>query len=238
MTSMKVRKLLGEWGGVFGLLMAGTFIAGCQTAPDPRFAIIPGVGGSPTVAPNSTVAVNNTTPPPVVSAPSPRASLLDWIRVGDTLVVTFSDLPGNPQPPIEDRVRDDGTIKLIQDLSFVAAGKTRSELEEEIRTNYVPRYFKTMSVSVKKKDQTEFYYVDGEVKRPDRQVYISRLTVTKAIASASGFTDFARKTNIELTRVNGQKIKVNFNKALRDPSQDPEVYPGDRIYVERRNPFW
>jgi protein involved in polysaccharide export with SLBB domain len=51
---------------------------------------------------------------------------------------------------------------------------------------------------------------------------------------AGGVTDFAKRTKVQLTRVNGQRITVNYDKALRKPELDPPVYPGDRIYVARR----
>lgn len=168
---------------------------------------------------------------------SPRGPL-DLISVGDTLTVTFTDLPGaNQQQQIEERVREDGTITLIQNLSFKAAGKPRGQLEREIREAYVPKYFKTMTPTVIPKKDTQFYYVNGEVKMPNRQVYLSRLTVTKAIASANGFTDFARKSAIDLIRSDGRKETVNFFKAIKDPTLDPEIYPGDIIYVHRKKPW-
>jgi protein involved in polysaccharide export with SLBB domain len=72
------------------------------------------------------------------------------------------------------------------------------------------------------------------VKTPSRQTYISRITVLKAIASAGGFTDFANKKKVKLTRVDGRIQTVNCVKALDKPSLDPEVYPGDKIHVPRK----
>ncbi len=150
--------------------------------------------------------------------------------------VTFSDLP-YAQPAIEDRVRDDGTIMLIQNLSFVAAEKDRASLEKEIHDAYVPKYFKTMTVSVAQQVNTQFYYVLGEVKTPNRQVYISRLRVLGAIASANGFTDFSRRSAVELTRADGRKETINCIKAQHDPVLDREIYPGDTVYVPRKKPW-
>jgi protein involved in polysaccharide export with SLBB domain len=56
----------------------------------------------------------------------------------------------------------------------------------------------------------------------------------KVIASAGGFTDFANKKKVKLTRVDGRTQIVNCPKALDNPSLDPEVYPGDTIHVPRR----
>jgi len=159
---------------------------------------------------------------------------MDSIRAGDTLRINFSDLPIVVQSPMEERVRDDGTITLLENQTFTAAGKNRGQLEKEIHERYVPAYYKKMTVSVLPKSETQFYFVDGEVKLPARQVYISRTTVLKAIASAGGFTDFARKGKVTLTRVDGRKFFVDCKKAQTDPRLDLEVFPGDKIWVPRR----
>jgi polysaccharide export outer membrane protein len=116
----------------------------------------------------------------------------------------------------------------------MAAGKTTGDLEKEIRKCYVPNYYKYMTVSVRQQESTRWYYINGEVKSPNRQIYNSRITVLKAIASAGGFTDFANKKKVKLTRVDGRTQTVNCVKALDNPSLDPEVYPGDTIHVPRR----
>jgi polysaccharide export outer membrane protein len=155
------------------------------------------------------------------------------LRVGDSLIITFADLTV-PMAPFEDKIKSDGTITLPLNLTFKADGKTRGDLEKEIRARYVPDYFKQMTVTVKQQDSTRWYYVDGEVRLPNRQMYISRITVLKAIATAGGFTDFANKKKVKLTRLDGRTQIVNCPKALDNPSLDPEVYPGDKIHVPRR----
>jgi polysaccharide export outer membrane protein len=153
--------------------------------------------------------------------------------VGDSLTVTFTDTPVLI-PPFEEKIKEDGTITLTLNQTFKADGMSRGDLEKEIRACYVPKYYKYMTVSVKQVESTRWYYIDGEVKLPNRQIYNSRITVSKAIASAGGFTDFANKKKVKLTRVDGRTQIVNCPKALITPSLDPEVYPGDKIQVPRR----
>ncbi len=230
MSSMKVSTLARGWALGGGLLLAALCLAGCHSGPDKRFAEVPGLTG-PAPQPQGAGTV----------ADLPTSDVrqgTEIIKVGDNLTVNFSDLPGLTQPVIDDKVRDDGTIRLIQNLTFKAAGKTRGDLEKEIIDTYVPKYYKTMSVQVKQMQNTQFYYVDGDVKQPNRQIYISRLTVTKAIASAGGFTDFAHKSAVVLTRADGRTQTVNCIKAQRNPKLDPEIYPGDKIWVPRKpHPF-
>jgi polysaccharide export outer membrane protein len=91
-----------------------------------------------------------------------------------------------------------------------------------------------LTVTVKQQESTRFYSVGGEVRSPGRQVYISRLTVIKAIQSAGDFTDFAKKNKVQLTRVDGRSFIVDVTRALKNPKLDLEVYPGDTIHVERK----
>ena len=96
----------------------------------------------------------------------------------------------------------------------------------------MPDFYKRLTVTVS--TERRVYYVGGQVKGPGRQEYIGTITVTKAIQSAGDFTDFAAKTRVELTRADGRKVMVNCNKAAKDPSLDPPVYPGDKINVPLR----
>jgi protein involved in polysaccharide export with SLBB domain len=166
--------------------------------------------------------------PPVDNTP-PTSLSSDTLNVGDQLTVVFSDLP-TVTPPFDQRVKDDGTITLLLNQTFHAAGKTRSDLEKEIRARYVPDYFVNLTVSVKR---DQFYYVDGEVKMPSRQPHPGEMTVIKAIASAQGFTDFANRNKIRLTHANGNSVIVDYDAALENPAQDLAVYPGDKIFVPR-----
>ena len=153
------------------------------------------------------------------------------INIGDSLTITFMDLPILIQP-IEKQVASDGTITLINNENFTAAGKNRGELEKEIRARYVPRLYPRMTVTIKPLER--FFFVSGEVRSPGAQRYISPITVLKAIPAAGDFTDFAQRKKIRLTRLNGKKLTINWYEAQKDPSLDPPVYPGDTIHVPRR----
>jgi protein involved in polysaccharide export with SLBB domain len=226
---INLRRLAGRWGVVVGLLLASWLQTGCHTGSNSQIAAAPDPNGTQFA---STGAVS-----------SPSTSLgtgsdtLDSLHVGDTLTVDFTDMPVKLETR-EERIKEDGTINLIEGKSFMAAGKTRGQLEKEIHDWYVPRFYLKMTVSVSQKIQTQFYYVRGEVKVPARQVYISRITVLKAIASANDFTDFAQKSKVVLTRADGRKFTINCKKASKNHNLDLEVLPGDDIFVPRRGPLW
>jgi protein involved in polysaccharide export with SLBB domain len=222
-------ELAPRWGAVLGWVLCGLLVVGCKTGnSNAGFASF-----------NDASAGVSNSPPSGAATPggANESTEMRRLRVGDVLKITFSDIP-IPVAPIEQTIKEDGTIILLENKTFTAAGKTRSELEKEIHDTYVPKLFVRMTVSVEWKEQTRFFFVGGEVKREDRQVYISRVTVVKAIQSAGGFTDFANKRKIQLTRADGRKVFLNYNKLIKDPRMDPEVYPGDSITVWRRGPLW
>ena len=160
----------------------------------------------------------------------------DRLRVGDRVTVKFSGNPDQQNLPTHEQViKDDGTITLpyIQDVK--AVGKTLGQLQKEIHDQYVPAYYKRLTITIL--GEQRVYYVGGQVRNPGRQFYVGATTVTKAIQSAGDFTDFAAKTRVELTRVSGQRIEVNCIKAAKDPALDLAVYPGDKIAVPQHT-FW
>ena len=150
---------------------------------------------------------------------------------GDKITLEFYEAPNMPNN-YQQVVRDDGTITLPYNLVVQADGKSKRQLEDEIYKLYVPKYFRRMTVNIKPDER--YYFVDGEVKTPGLKPHPGNITATKAIGAAGDFTDFAKKTSIEITRSNGQKIHMNWNKAQKNPALDVPIYPGDRIHVPRR----
>ena len=221
---------LGRWAAVCALVLGGLCLAGCRTHSSHQQS-----AGRPSgVATAGTPASDSATTPLADPTATNSGGLEpEILRAGDSLTVVFADTP-TPILPFEEKIKEDGTITLLLNQTFVAAGTTRGDLSKEIRKRYVPDYFKNMTVTVKQQDNTRWYYVDGEVRSPSRQIYASRITVLKAIASAGGFTDFANKKKVKLTRVDGRTQIVNCPKALDNPGLDPEVYVGDKIHVPRR----
>ncbi len=170
----------------------------------------------------------------VKPAGNPPAATLkltgETLQVSEKLTIEFTDV-STPPAPITQNIHDDGTISLPFNESVVAAGKTKSQISDAIQKALVPKYFKRLTVIVKTEDR--HFYVGGEVRTPGRVLYAGDVTVTKAIQAAGDFTDFASRKNVELTRLNGERIIVNCKKALDDAKFDFPVYPGDKIRVRR-----
>lgn len=224
MAKMLVGKVCGYSGAIGALILALGGLTGCQTAGDPdEYAPLPGYT-------NYTMAA-----PGPEAPPEDKGTKADTvIHVGDSLVITFNDTP-TPIAPMERRVEDDGTIKLYYNEQFNAAGLTISQLEKEVHDRYVPKYFTRVTVLINFL-QNRFYVVGGEVRQPGQKPYIGRVTVTQAIENSGGFTDFAKKTDVQLIHPNHQIEHINYKKAIKDPRFDRPVYPNDQIHV-RRSPW-
>lgn len=230
-------KHIGYWTksclGLLGVSLLLLLGAGCASddpysALNPKTPWEPGMAGdAPAAAPVSAAAPDAVTPGSGIPSSSTAATL----RVGDLIKVVFSDVP-NPPLPHEERVREDGNITLPYNVTVAAAGKSIGQVREEIHKAYVPKYFNHLTVTVGTTERV--YYVGGQVKLPSRQPYIGYMSVLRAIDTAGGFNEFASRKNILLRRSTGEILKINYDKAIKDPSLDPEVFPGDSIYVERR----
>ena len=155
-------------------------------------------------------------------------------HVGDLVTIGFNCLSGATTdclPIHQERVHEDGNITLSLIGSVSALNKTTGELQKEIHDRYVPKYFPELTVTVA--GESTFFYVDGEVVNRGQKEYPGEMTVVKAISMAGGFTDFAKKTKVRLTRGGHSEI-INAQKAIKDPQYDVPVYPGDKIFVYRR----
>lgn len=163
---------------------------------------------------------------------NPLGGSSDLLRPGDVVIINFSGV-SDPPARVDDRISQDGKITLPFLGQVQAAGKTRLQLQEQIQKLYIEKnYFKQLTVSVNA--DTRYFYVYGEVKKEGQYPYQAQTTVTKAIASAGGFTDFAKRTKVQLKRGNSKPVTIDCDDAQQDGDKDLAVYPDDTIFVPRR----
>ena len=205
-------RIAGVFFRLGSLLLAAAILSGCETFDSASSA-----------------------PPSGANASADTGGGMDILRPGDLVQVFFS---GNSQAPkdFNERIKEDGTISppMITtpgDGPVKADGKTVGELQKILQERY-NKYFRNLTVTVLTESRS--FYVNGEVRNSSRQSYSGAITVTKAIAAAGGFTDFAKRSKVRLIRANGEKHTINYDKALRKPELDLPVHPGDQIVVPRR----
>ena len=155
----------------------------------------------------------------------------DIIRVNEQLTIELLDLSTTQK--IEQPVADDGTITLpLLPERIKAAGKRDTDLSKEIHDLYVPRYYKRMTVNIKRENR--YFFVGGQVKNPSQRVYTGDMTVLRAIKSAGDFTDFADRRHVKIIRSNGTHETVDVKAALKNSKKDIPIYPGDTVEVPLR----
>ncbi len=136
-------------------------------------------------------------------------------------------------------VRPDGRIStpLVEDM--LAAGKTPSELAEDIEAA-LAEYVKTPEVTVivdrfsSTVDQQ--IRVLGEAQQPAALPYQSGMTVLDVMLGVGGLTEFAAGNRAKLIRGRGEEqrtYRVRLNDLMRqgDVSANVEVRPGDVILI-------
>lgn len=158
---------------------------------------------------------------------------LETLRVGDRIRIIYLDIP-TPPPAVEQVIPEDGKLTLHMGVEYNFAGKKKNQAEQDIGEIYVgeKRIYKRVTIVIEK--QATFVSVEGEVRAPSSIVHRGDLTVLSAIAAAGGFTEFANRKNVAVTRgSNKQQITVNAKKAIDDPKLNLMLYPGDRVYVRR-----
>lgn len=194
------------------LTAALCFSAGCQLLNNPN--------GRETMLPDSNA-----------SEGTPANS--DILAAGDHVFITYSGIPFPPQPHNE-QIRQDGKIHPphLED-PVQAAGLTVGELRKILHNLYVPRIYLKLTLTVKMGER--LFTVHGEVQLAGRYTYSGTMTVLDGIAAAHGLSNYASKRRILVTRkADGTVLEFDYNKARDNPKHNRPLYPGDIIYVPRR----
>jgi protein involved in polysaccharide export with SLBB domain len=144
-------------------------------------------------------------------------------------------------------VTDSGELEVPYVGRFQAVGKTCKQLAGQIKTalekDYYYRATVIIAVNVMAKSRGRVYLV-GPVRVPGPQEIPSDevLTLSKVILRAGGFTDFADKKDVKVTRqakVPGGKdetFTVNVGKVLEKGTTESDLplEPGDLIYIPEK----
>ncbi len=152
------------------------------------------------------------------------------LRQGDPVLIYLRGIMPQ-EADVQDVVDEKGYVTLPYIDDVMALGKTASELESDIQRIYIERgIYRTVTVNVILPSQS--FFVQGEVKAPQRYALITGMTVMQAIAAAGGYTDFAQPKRVTVTR--GSAIrKLNMREIEKNPQLDIMIESGDVIRVPR-----
>jgi polysaccharide export outer membrane protein len=133
-------------------------------------------------------------------------------------------------------VRPDGRVTLPLVGDVISAGRTTEFISAQI-SQMLKEYIETPYVSVIISDAaSNIVYVLGEVVVPGAYKIMDKLTVLQALALAGGFTEFARRDEMVLVRLEGKKqtrINISFRQILRseDGGNNLLLKRGDTLVV-------
>lgn len=185
--------------------------------------------------------------------PAPAAVSLDNVDVlDDTYHLVIGDqisykVVEDEEEPVVLPVTDSGEIQVPYLGRYPAAGKTCKELAMGIKKELEKKYYyqATVVVAVNSKPLSRGrIYLFGAVAAPGPQDIASneKLTLSKAILRAGGFTSFANQKKVKVTRSTGsgsddkKTFIVDVSRILEDgqTQDDLPLLPGDLIFIPER----
>lgn len=158
----------------------------------------------------------------------------DLLRAGERIRIIYLDIPDAPTPT-EQQIPENGKLLLPKGVEVMFANRNKTDVEKEIQDIYVnqKRFYPRMTVNIERQGLT--ISIGGEVRTPGSVIHSGQMTVTRAINAAGGFTEFADRTEVVITRaITQEQIVVNVKRALKNPALDLPIYPGDSVTVKRR----
>jgi polysaccharide export outer membrane protein len=150
----------------------------------------------------------------------------------DTIQV---DVFNVPELSREMQVDASGRIAMPLAGTIDARGRTAQELAAAIEAALRGRYIRDPQVTVNiKSSVSQVVTIDGQVVEPGLYPVTNQMTLMRAIASAKGFSEFARQEDVIILRtVGGRKMAGLYNVSAirRGAYDDPPIYANDVIVV-------
>lgn len=186
----------------------------------------------------STVSAQQTAPSPPAPAPVPPTPAAQTQTSPDYRLVTGDKLRvevyKDPQLSQTLQIRPDGKITLPLLGDIPAAGKTPTELRDNI-TAALREYITNPVVTVIVVEATPAtIYVMGEVGHPGPQPMAGPISILQALAMAGGFKDFAHTKDITILRRSAtglRRLRFNYNDAIKSERAPMMLEPGDTVIV-------
>ncbi len=210
-------------------LTALSFLAACGSSPQP--------GSGPVCAALAGLPTDETTPSASTSSASTQPTSSYVIGAGDQLGISVYRAPELSMPGIP--VRPDGRISMPLIPDIVAAGKTPTQLGEELQQRlkeYVQDPIVTVMVTGFVGPFERQVKVLGEATEPAAIPYRDRMTVLDVMIATRGLTRYAAGNSAVIVRRVGTQqdtIRVRLNDLIKngDICQNVEMRPGDTLII-------
>ncbi len=179
-------------------------------------------------------AEGGTPPPSDARAPFPSYK----VGLGDRVQMSVW---GEPNLTFDASVMPDGAINLPMIGMVSVVGKTVPDLTTEIRTAYT-RYLRDPRISLTcvPRNPPRVYF-EGAVGKPGPVDYDPRFLLLDYLGLAGGPTTGADLSHVIITSLSGSEVStvtvdVSAAKAAQGPPQNPELKPGDTVWVGKALP--
>jgi polysaccharide biosynthesis/export protein len=166
----------------------------------------------------------------------------DKKRLGSNDRVSFRVVEDRDNESQQLRVNDNGELEVPYIGLVQASGRTCKELAFSVKAALEREYYYHATViiavdHVSEKSRGKIY-VYGNVKGqgPQEIPADETYTVSKAIIRAGGFSDFADKRKVRVTRKDGKNFVVDLKRVIEQGRTDEDVVlqPDDQINVPQR----
>lgn len=153
------------------------------------------------------------------------------LRVGDAVEVRLAGVPAEEMGQFSApyTVDDAGAINLpyigLIKVTGLAYNQAQALIENKLKEGKI---YTHPSITIT--PGARFINIGGEVKSPGRIPYTPDAKLLAVINAAGGFTDFADKRKVHLTRDNKIQI-IDAKDIAKHPEKDIPIFPGDQIEV-------
>jgi len=155
---------------------------------------------------------------------------------GDVLNLQF---PFSPEYNATVTIQPDGFISPRGIKNFHVEGMTTPEIKDALEKAYSTLLHNpTISVSLQNFVQP-YFIAYGEITKPGKYTLYGTVTVSQALGVAGGFLSTAKHSEVYLFRrvssdwVSSQKLDMKRMLASGNLADDPQVQPGDMIWVPK-----
>ena len=150
----------------------------------------------------------------------------------DTIQVDVFNVPSLSR---EVQVDASGRIAMPLAGTIDARGRTAAELARSIEASLRQHYVRNPQVIVNiKSSVSQVVTIDGQVTEPGLYPVTNQMTLLRVIASARGFSEYARADDVVILRTVGDRHMAglyNVDAIRRGAYDDPPVYANDVIIV-------
>ena len=175
---------------------------------------------------------SSATAPPDASHSQPRYRVVK----GDVLNIQF---PFAPEYNAVVTIQPDGFISPRGVKNIHVEGMTTPEVQQAVVKAYSPLlHDPTVTIALQSFVQP-FFIAYGEVMKPGKYTLYGNVTVSQALGVAGGFLTTAKHSEVYLFRrispdwVSSQKLDMKRMLKSGNLADDPQVQPGDMIWVPK-----